>query len=93
MTVQLATPPPLPVTGVQPTIGIDRTLNDIELDIEFLEACGTVEHIIKMTEENCGSTCQSACASESVNTERAMDPAQLTGWHTAADSDAPDDWR
>lgn len=39
------------------------TADDLELDIEFIEAGGTVEHIIKMTEDNCGSTCASACTS------------------------------
>lgn len=40
-----------------------RTLDDFDLDIEFIETGGTVEHIIKMTEDNCGSTCESACTS------------------------------
>jgi FxLD family lantipeptide len=39
------------------------TADDFDLDIDFLEAGGTVEHIIKMTEDNCGSTCASACTS------------------------------
>ncbi|WP_127508688.1 FxLD family lanthipeptide [Actinoplanes solisilvae] len=39
------------------------TADDFDLDIEFIEAGGTVEHIIKMTEDNCGSTCASACTS------------------------------
>lgn len=40
-----------------------RTLDDFDLDIEFIEAGGTVEHIITMTQDNCGTTCQSACTS------------------------------
>jgi len=36
---------------------------DLDLDIEFIEAGGTVEHIIKMTEDGCNSTCASACTS------------------------------
>jgi FxLD family lantipeptide len=40
-----------------------RSLDDFDLDIEFIEAGGTVEHIIKMTEDNCGTTCESACIS------------------------------
>jgi FxLD family lantipeptide len=40
-----------------------RSLDDFDLDIEFIEAGGTVEHIIKMTEDNCGTTCESACTS------------------------------
>lgn len=47
---------------VQPDIE-GGTLDDFDLDIEFIEAGGTVEHIIKMTEDNCGSTCASACTS------------------------------
>jgi FxLD family lantipeptide len=38
-------------------------LDDFDLDIEFIEAGSTVEHIIKMTDDNCGTTCQSACTS------------------------------
>lgn len=40
-----------------------RSLDDVDLDIEFIEAGGTVEHIITMTEDNCGTTCESACTS------------------------------
>ncbi|MEV5695549.1 FxLD family lanthipeptide [Micromonospora globbae] len=47
---------------VQPDVD-DGALDDFDLDIEFIEAGGTVEHIIKMTEDNCGSTCASACTS------------------------------
>jgi FxLD family lantipeptide len=62
MTVQL-TAPAQPATDVQPATGIGRTPDDFDLDIEFIEAGGTVEHIIKMTEDNCGTTCESACTS------------------------------
>ncbi|MFI9643730.1 FxLD family lanthipeptide [Micromonospora sp. NPDC051925] len=41
----------------------DRPLDEFDLNIEFIEAGGTVEHIIKMTEDSCGSTCESACTS------------------------------
>jgi FxLD family lantipeptide len=34
-----------------------------DLDITFVEAGDAVEHIIKMTDDGCGSTCQSACNS------------------------------
>lgn len=34
-----------------------------DLDISFLEAGRTVDHIIRMTNDNCGTTCQSACTS------------------------------
>lgn len=37
--------------------------DDFDLDIQFIEAGGTVEHIIKMTEDSCGTTCASACTS------------------------------
>lgn len=56
MTVQLAPP-------AQPATRVGRPPDDFDLDIEFIEAGGTVEHIIKMTEDNCGSTCESACNS------------------------------
>jgi FxLD family lantipeptide len=48
---------------VQPDIIEGATLDDFDLDIEFIEAGGTVEHIIKMTQDNCGTTCESACTS------------------------------
>jgi FxLD family lantipeptide len=68
MTVQLADPAP-PATGTGTGTGsgtgtgTGQTLDDFDLDIEFIEAGGTVEHIIKMTEDNCGSSCESACTS------------------------------
>ncbi|MCM4078299.1 FxLD family lanthipeptide [Paractinoplanes hotanensis] len=40
-----------------------QTTDGFDLDIDFIEAGGTVEHIIKMTEDGCGSTCASACTS------------------------------
>ncbi|MEU4594490.1 MULTISPECIES: FxLD family lanthipeptide [Micromonospora] len=54
MTTQLA-PAPTDVDG--------RPLDEFDLDITFIEAGGTVEHIIKMTQDNCGTTCESACTS------------------------------
>lgn len=50
------------LTAVLPNADSD-TADDFDLDIEFIEAGGTVEHIIKMTEDNCGKTCASACTS------------------------------
>ncbi|MCM4078298.1 FxLD family lanthipeptide [Paractinoplanes hotanensis] len=41
----------------------DQTTDGFDLDIDFIEAGGTVEHIIKMTEDQCGTTCESACTS------------------------------
>lgn len=44
----------------------DGSLGDaafFDLDIRFIEAGDTVDHIIKMTDDNCGTTCQSACTS------------------------------
>ncbi|MDG4795150.1 FxLD family lanthipeptide [Micromonospora sp. WMMD1082] len=68
MTVQLATPlrPAIDVRPDADRIPDDFDLDitdDFDLDITFVEAGGTVEHIIKMTEDNCGSTCESACTS------------------------------
>lgn len=56
MTVEL-TPPTDPATEIAATEA------DFDLDIEFIEAGTSVEHIIKMTEDSCGSTCESACTS------------------------------
>ncbi len=46
-----------PVEDLRPDTGIE------DLDITFIEAGDTVDHIIKMTNDGCGSTCQSACTS------------------------------
>lgn len=62
MTVQLTTPTK-PAAGPAPALDMGQVLDDFDLDITFVEAGGTVEHIIKMTEDNCGSTCESACTS------------------------------
>ena len=51
---QLATVMPVAETDIA---------DDFDLDITFIEAGGTVEHIIKMTEDGCNSTCASACTS------------------------------
>ncbi|BEL10783.1 FxLD family lanthipeptide [Actinoplanes sichuanensis] len=50
-TVAPAAETPLADTGIE------------DLDITFIEAGDTVDHIIKMTNDGCGSTCQSACTS------------------------------
>ena len=47
----------VPAATENPQPGIE------DLDISFLEAGDTVDHIIKMTNDNCGTTCQSACTS------------------------------
>lgn len=49
--------------STDPATEIAATETDFDLDIEFIEAGTSVEHIIKMTEDNCGSTCESACTS------------------------------
>jgi FxLD family lantipeptide len=36
-------------------------LGDFELDISFLEVGSTVKDLIYMTDDGCGTTCQSAC--------------------------------
>ncbi|QSB12854.1 FxLD family lanthipeptide [Natronosporangium hydrolyticum] len=35
--------------------------DDWELDIKFIEAGDAVKHLIYMTNDQCGTTCQSAC--------------------------------
>ncbi|MFI5495257.1 FxLD family lanthipeptide [Actinoplanes sp. NPDC051859] len=47
--------PAAPVDDLPSTSGIE------ELDITFVEAGDSVQRIFKMTNDNCGSTCQSAC--------------------------------
>ena len=44
------------------TTAADDTAAIEDLDIEFLEAGDTVEHLIYMTDDECGKTCQSACS-------------------------------
>jgi len=36
--------------------------DDWELDVTFVEAGDTVDKLIYMTNDGCGSTCQSACS-------------------------------
>jgi FxLD family lantipeptide len=40
---------------------VDEPETGFDLDITFIEAGDSVQHIIKMTGDNCGTTCQSAC--------------------------------
>jgi FxLD family lantipeptide len=40
---------------------VDEPETGFDLDITFVEAGASVQHIIKMTGDNCGTTCQSAC--------------------------------
>lgn len=35
---------------------------EFDLDVSFLEAGGTVKELIFMTNDNCGTTCESACS-------------------------------
>ena len=48
-------------TTIPPTV--DEPEPDFDLDITFIEAGDSVTHIIKMTADNCGTTCESACTS------------------------------
>ena len=45
-----------------PEIG-ERDLTDLDLDVSFVEVGDTVKDLIYMTNDNCGSTCASACTS------------------------------
>jgi FxLD family lantipeptide len=48
--------PAMPETGKE-------DLSDFFLDVSFVEVGDTVKDLIYMTNDNCGSTCQSACTS------------------------------
>ena len=37
--------------------------DDFDLDVEVLEVGPTVPELMRATDDNCGSTCQSACTS------------------------------
>lgn len=56
MPVETGTDAPRPQTSKQ-------DLTDFELDISFVEVGDTVKDLIYMTNDNCGSTCESACTS------------------------------
>lgn len=43
------------------TAGGETVRDDWDLDIEFVEVGETVDHLIYMTNDECGATCQSAC--------------------------------
>ncbi|BCY07295.1 FxLD family lanthipeptide [Actinoplanes sp. L3-i22] len=54
------TAPTIERTTVVPP-NVDEPETGFDLDITFVEAGDSVQHIIKMTGDNCGTTCQSAC--------------------------------
>ena len=56
MPAQTGTAAPTPETG-------DPDLTDFDLDVSFVEVGDTVKDLIYMTNDNCGSTCESACTS------------------------------
>ncbi|TDC08065.1 FxLD family lantipeptide [Nonomuraea longispora] len=47
-----AVPPPAPALDIEP---------DFELDITFVESGPEADRLIRMTDDGCGKTCQSAC--------------------------------
>lgn len=55
------TAPTIEHTAVAGQPSADDLEDDFELDITFIEAGDSVDHIIRMTSDNCGTTCQSAC--------------------------------
>jgi FxLD family lantipeptide len=57
------TAPTIDRTTVATPPKADQPDTDFELDITFLEVGDSVQHIIKMTGDNCGATCESACTS------------------------------
>ncbi len=48
-------------TPAAPAVDRADPAGDFDLDVRFIEAGDTVEHLIYMTNDGCGSTCQSAC--------------------------------
>lgn len=54
MTIQLDTPAPATKPGVADT--------DFDLDITIVASGPTVPDLMRNTDDNCGSTCQSACS-------------------------------
>jgi FxLD family lantipeptide len=60
MSIQIDDAPAAP----QPAIGeeVEFGPDDWNLDVTFVEAGDTVDKLIYMTNDGCGSTCQSACS-------------------------------
>ncbi|MFD5134009.1 FxLD family lanthipeptide [Streptomyces olindensis] len=58
MTVQMERPVAQPV-AVQGASGLD----DFELDITIVEGGPAADQLIRLTNDGCGSSCQSACTS------------------------------
>ncbi|MEV0624152.1 FxLD family lanthipeptide [Nonomuraea sp. NPDC050404] len=59
MSARLAEAPPASA-AVPPTVALG-TEPDFELNIEFIESGPEADRLIRMTDDGCGKTCQSAC--------------------------------
>ncbi|MGQ0841493.1 FxLD family lanthipeptide [Actinokineospora sp.] len=46
-----------------PQAGTPATDSDWDLDITIVEAGGVVDDLLRLTDDNCGQTCESACNS------------------------------
>lgn len=37
--------------------------SEFDLDVSIVESGPVIDHLLRMTDDNCGSTCESACTS------------------------------
>lgn len=51
------------VAEVADTAGTAGTDSEWDLDITIVEAGGVVDDLLRLTDDGCGSTCESACNS------------------------------
>ena len=54
MTVQIATVPPAPAT--------DTVDLEFDFDVSIVESGPVVEELMRLTDDGCGSSCDSACS-------------------------------
>lgn len=50
-------------TGANDAAEVTGTDDEFDLDIRIFESGVGLDEIIRMTDDNCGTTCQSACTS------------------------------
>ncbi|MDM4723299.1 FxLD family lanthipeptide [Micromonospora sp. WMMA1363] len=62
MPIRAADTPAPPVSVTADAAPAGTAPQDWDLDVTFVEAGDSVDNLIYMTNDGCGSTCQSACS-------------------------------